>query len=237
MVFLALPRQNDDRMDGEDLSMLLTSLEQTCLVHSDLLRPCQAACYGTHVRRPARSEADPDTRKIPWRMSNPQKLRQRRRLRRVDNIVSVLDNALKRQVATQPLQNTTTNSSEPPALAPTQSEGRGKATPEELSTTAEGQRLLDDETHTNQDSRRHGRGPRQGEVVAGQPRKMLSEQAGSQGTIKLLERWKAEMPTEQEMLPRDKYTMFDRKAKGYRKGVHKLPKWTRVSQRLNPPGF
>lgn len=39
------------------------------------------------------------------------------------------------------------------------------------------------------------------------------------------------------MLPRDKYTMFDRKARGYRKGVHKLPKWTRVSQRLNPPGF
>ncbi|EGS20433.1 mitochondrial 54S ribosomal protein mL60 [Thermochaetoides thermophila DSM 1495] len=52
-----------------------------------------------------------------------------------------------------------------------------------------------------------------------------------------VERWKAEMPTEAEMLPRDKYTMFDRKAKRYRKGIHKLPKWTRVSQRLNPPGF
>lgn len=35
-----------------------------------------------------------------------------------------------------------------------------------------------------------------------------------------LERWKNEMPTEQEMLPRDKYTMFDRKEKTYRKGVH-----------------
>ncbi|KAK5123741.1 hypothetical protein LTR85_002377 [Meristemomyces frigidus] len=172
--------------------------------------------------------------KIPWRMSNPQKLRQRRRLRRVDNIVSVLDNALKRQVATQPIQHSTPS---PPALAPAQSEGHGKATPEELSTTAEGQRLLDTETHLQQESRRQGRGPRQGEMVPGQPRKMLSEQAGQLGTIKLLERWKAEMPTEQEMLPRDKYTMFDRKAKGYRKGVHKLPKWTRVSQRLNPPGF
>jgi hypothetical protein len=75
-------------------------------------------------------------------------------------------------------------------------------------------------------------------------------------TLKQLERWKAEMPTEAEMLPKDKYTMFDRKAKRYRKGIHSgfflfvwltgrmgadcgvgLPKWTRVSQRLNPPGY
>lgn len=76
-------------------------------------------------------------------------------------------------------------------------------------------------------------------------------------TLEALERWKAEMPTEAEMLPKDKYTMFDRKAKRYRKGIHskfnirlgriedkyltlvcvELPKWTRVSQRLNPPGF
>ncbi|AEO68991.1 2ddbf0a0-5767-4079-80f5-461095fa6d23 [Thermothielavioides terrestris] len=56
-------------------------------------------------------------------------------------------------------------------------------------------------------------------------------------TLKSLERWKAEMPTEAQMLPKDKYTMFDRKAKRYRKGIHKLPKWTRVSQRVNPPGF
>jgi len=39
-------------------------------------------------------------------------------------------------------------------------------------------------------------------------------------TLKQLERWNAEMPTEQEMLPRDKYTMFDRKEKRYRKGIH-----------------
>ncbi|KAH7041059.1 mitochondrial 54S ribosomal protein YmL31 [Microdochium trichocladiopsis] len=56
-------------------------------------------------------------------------------------------------------------------------------------------------------------------------------------TLKALETWKAEMPTEAEMLPRDKYTMFDRKEKKYRKGIHKLPKWTRVSQRVNPPGY
>lgn len=39
-------------------------------------------------------------------------------------------------------------------------------------------------------------------------------------TTKAVERWKEDMPTEQEMLPRDKYTMFDRKEKKYRKGIH-----------------
>lgn len=39
-------------------------------------------------------------------------------------------------------------------------------------------------------------------------------------TIAAVEQWKAEMPTEQEMLPKDKYTMFDRKEKRYRKGIH-----------------
>ncbi|TAQ86063.1 hypothetical protein B7494_g5604 [Chlorociboria aeruginascens] len=56
-------------------------------------------------------------------------------------------------------------------------------------------------------------------------------------TTKAVERWKEEMPREQEMLPKDKYTMFDRKEKKYRKGIHKLPKWTRMSQRINPPGY
>ena len=35
-----------------------------------------------------------------------------------------------------------------------------------------------------------------------------------------VERWKKEMPTEAEMLPKDKYTIFDRKEKRYRKGIH-----------------
>lgn len=73
-----------------------------------------------------------------------------------------------------------------------------------------------------------------------------------------VERWKREMPTEAEMEPRDKYTLFDRNAKKYRKGVHSMffyiptprslvlhanccgaevPKWTRISQRVNPPGY
>lgn len=38
--------------------------------------------------------------------------------------------------------------------------------------------------------------------------------------MKKVERWKMEMPTEQEMLPKDKYSVFDRKVKRYRKGIH-----------------
>ncbi|KAA8629824.1 hypothetical protein SMACR_05284 [Sordaria macrospora] len=56
-------------------------------------------------------------------------------------------------------------------------------------------------------------------------------------TVKAVQRWRAEMPTEAEMLPKDKYTVFARNEKRYRKGIHKVPKWTRVSQRVNPPGY
>jgi hypothetical protein len=38
--------------------------------------------------------------------------------------------------------------------------------------------------------------------------------------MKAVERWKADMPTEAEMRPKDKYTFFDKKEKGFRKGVH-----------------
>ena len=31
--------------------------------------------------------------------------------------------------------------------------------------------------------------------------------------------------------PLDKYTVFSKKHKGYRKGIHKVPKWTRVGRR------
>jgi hypothetical protein len=45
-------------------------------------------------------------------------------------------------------------------------------------------------------------------------------------TTKATERWKAEMPIEQEMLPKDKYTIFDRKEKKYRKAIHSgFPEW------------
>ncbi|KKA28273.1 hypothetical protein TD95_001839 [Thielaviopsis punctulata] len=67
----------------------------------------------------------------------------------------------------------------------------------------------------------------------------LSAAMAKQGqTVAALEHWKENMPTEEQMQARDKYTMFDRKVKGYRKGIHtELPKWTRVSQRVNPPGY
>ncbi|KAF1344001.1 mitochondrial ribosomal protein L31-domain-containing protein [Delphinella strobiligena] len=183
--------------------------------------------------------------KIPWRLSAPQKLRHRRRMRRVDNVVSVLDSALQRHAASAVVTATRSSITDSlPTKAPNSlhtQKGSTKVTPEELSTTAEGQRMLNTEVNADLNERRHGRGPRQGDILSGSlpsgQVKMLGDEARANGTIKLIERWKAEMPTEAEMLPRDKYTMFDRKAKHYRKGVHKLPKWTRVSQRLNPPGF
>lgn len=49
----------------------------------------------------------------------------------------------------------------------------------------------------------------------------MDKALGKQGvTTKAVERWKEEMPTEQEMVPKDKYTIFDRKEKKYRKGIH-----------------
>lgn len=39
---------------------------------------------------------------------------------------------------------------------------------------------------------------------------------------KSIQRWYAEMPREEEMLPRDKYTIYDRKERGYRKGIHSM---------------
>ena len=41
-------------------------------------------------------------------------------------------------------------------------------------------------------------------------------------TAKAVERWYREMPREEEMLPKDKYTIYDRKEKKYRKGIHSM---------------
>ncbi|KAL4955217.1 mitochondrial ribosomal protein L31-domain-containing protein [Aspergillus filifer] len=76
--------------------------------------------------------------KIPWRISQPQKARQRKRLRAVDRVVDTVSAALARN---------------------------GQST-------------------------------------------------------KAVDRWFKEMPREEEMLPRDKYTIFDKKEKTYRKGIH-----------------
>ncbi|KLO06731.1 mitochondrial ribosomal protein L31 [Schizopora paradoxa] len=45
------------------------------------------------------------------------------------------------------------------------------------------------------------------------------------------------LPKEHEMLPRDKYTTFSPHERGYRKGIHKVPKFTRLTLRTNPKGF
>ncbi|RIA93540.1 mitochondrial ribosomal protein L31-domain-containing protein [Glomus cerebriforme] len=45
------------------------------------------------------------------------------------------------------------------------------------------------------------------------------------------------LPKESEMTPRDKYTVFSKKHKGYRKSLHKVPKFTKVTIRTTPSGF
>ena len=82
----------------------------------------------------------PTNRKTPWRLSSPQKARQRKRLRSVDRVVDTVSAALERN---------------------------------------------------------------------GQ-------------TSKAVTRWFAEMPREEEMLPKDKYTLFDKKEKSYRKSIHSM---------------
>lgn len=169
--------------------------------------------------------------KMPWRLSAPRKLRHRRRLRKVDNVVAVLDTALRRQHALTE-----------DASSPTIDQSTTDMDPD-LAITAEGQKFLTGRTQAELAALRRGRGPKRGDLLPATEGDLIgevrttSQAAREEGTIKLLERWKADMPTEAEMVSRDKYTMFDRKERGYRKGVHKFPKWTRVSQRLNPPGF
>lgn len=46
-----------------------------------------------------------------------------------------------------------------------------------------------------------------------------------------------EVPKEAEMSPKDKYTVFNKHSRGYRKGVHFVPKWTKLSLRGNPDNF
>lgn len=35
-------------------------------------------------------------------------------------------------------------------------------------------------------------------------------------------------PKEKVLTPKDKYTVFDKKSRDYRKGIHKVPKWTKT---------
>ncbi|CAK7893394.1 54S ribosomal protein L31, mitochondrial [[Candida] anglica] len=44
-------------------------------------------------------------------------------------------------------------------------------------------------------------------------------------------------PKENEMSATDKYTTFNKNSKNYRKSVHHVPKWTKLSFRENPKYF
>lgn len=52
-----------------------------------------------------------------------------------------------------------------------------------------------------------------------------------------IDQLKFDFPKESEMAPADKYTTFNKNAKDYRKAVHHVPKWTRMSFRRNPEHF
>ncbi|KAK9469797.1 mitochondrial ribosomal protein L31-domain-containing protein [Lipomyces arxii] len=94
--------------------------------------------------------------KIPWRMSQPQKYRQRKRLQAVDKVIATVEEGLRLQ-----------------GIEP----------------------------------------------------------------IKSLTRLRNELPTEDQMPPKDKYTTFHRRSAKYRIGLHTIAKWTKKSLRTNPKGF
>lgn len=57
-----------------------------------------------------------------------------------------------------------------------------------------------------------------------------------EGIKKLLTLQKT-LPSEQSMAARDKYWVFSRYARNYRKGAHRQPKFTKISNRVQPDGF
>ncbi|AGO13343.1 AaceriAFR202Wp [[Ashbya] aceris (nom. inval.)] len=116
--------------------------------------------------------------KIPWRMSAPQKQRQRRRLQAVDDVVKQLNLGLQIRKKLESWPN-------------------------------------------------------------------LSFEALKQSRVKKCMDVKrlrqlndpAVFPAEHQMSPKDKYTVFNKYSRGYRKGAHKVPKWTKLSNRRNPASF
>lgn len=60
--------------------------------------------------------------------------------------------------------------------------------------------------------------------------KTIGEHTG----FKKIDHLQFDMPKENEMTPRDKYTTFSAHGKNYRKDLHRVPKWTKKSFRENP---
>ena len=56
-------------------------------------------------------------------------------------------------------------------------------------------------------------------------------------TLHKLLRFEKELPKENEMPARDKYWIFNKTSRGYRKGAHRQPKFTKVTNRVPPEGF
>jgi hypothetical protein len=133
-------------------------------------------------------------------MSATRKARQRERLRRVDKVVATLDSALAR------LQ---------PRLAPAAFANRKirREFQDQLSTQQEEQARTREQMSDGADGEAAGMMEDEG-AAQGRMRRQMGQMT------KLIERWKAEMPTEGEMLAKDKYTIFDRKERKYRKGIH-----------------
>ncbi|KAM3163409.1 54S ribosomal protein L31, mitochondrial [Lachancea thermotolerans] len=114
--------------------------------------------------------------KIPWRMSRPQKQRQRHRLQDVDSVINSLNLGLHAERSVQ----------------------KGISYDEAINS-----------------SKQLKPGVKQ---------------------LRLLNK-PSLFPNEPQMSYKDKYTYFNKQAKGYRKGIHKLPKWTKITQRRNPAFF
>lgn len=114
--------------------------------------------------------------KVPWRMSRPQKQRQRKRLQNVDNVLNQLNLGLHIR--------------------------RRKLSGISYDVAIKEKKLL-------------------------KPRVMQ---------LRLLNK-ASFFPTERQMSYKDKYTIFNRYSKDYRKGIHKVPKWTKISNRRNPKNF
>lgn len=114
--------------------------------------------------------------KIPWKLSAPQKRRQRQRLRDVDNVIKQLTLGLH--------------------VMRSQTKGS----------------TFEEAIHA---------------------KKMFKPRSEA---MRLINK-PAIFPKENQMSSKDKYTVFSKTDNGYRKGVHKVPKWTKLSLRRNPKFF
>ncbi|CAN3354284.1 large ribosomal subunit protein mL60 [Diutina catenulata] len=66
---------------------------------------------------------------------------------------------------------------------------------------------------------------------------LQGKQQGDATGLSKVDFLKFDMPKENELTPRDKYTAFDKKVKNYRKDLHLVPKWTKKTFRVFPKYF